>query len=76
MKELKQVKVDFSVTEPMAGWWSKVPRKPRTRRIGAASSGSGSPIHISRRRKNKRLNTERIRRVRETAPGSFRKLAD
>jgi hypothetical protein len=36
MKELRQVKLDFSVTEPMASWWSKVPRKPRTRRIGAA----------------------------------------
>ena len=23
MKELKQVNVDFSVTEPMASWWSK-----------------------------------------------------
>jgi|GEM_PF-2299661 hypothetical protein len=40
MKELKQVKVDFSVTEPMANWWSKVTRKPWTRQIGAGNSGS------------------------------------
>jgi hypothetical protein len=40
MKVLKQVKVDFSVTKPMASWWSKVTLKPRTWQIGAGSSGS------------------------------------